>query len=62
MAKSTAMPVIRMDTKNLKATHGVTEGDAKTLGVYLTPEAFDPDTYQPTLDATSKHIGEMRQG
>ena len=49
------MPVIRMDTKNLKAMHGFTEGDAKTLGVYVTSETFDPNTYQPTLEATARH-------
>ena len=54
-AKGTAMPVIRMDTKNLKATHGFTDGDAKTLGVYVTPETFDPNTYQPGLEATARH-------
>ena len=41
--------------KNLQATRGFTDGDAKTLGVYVTPETFDPNTYQPTLEATSRH-------
>ena len=54
-AKGTAFPAVRMDTKNLKATHGFTDGDAKTLGVYVTPETFDPNTYQPVLDATARH-------
>ena len=54
-AKGQAFSQIRMDVKNLKATHGFTDGDAKTLGVYVTPETFDPNTYQPPLQATSRH-------
>ena len=54
-AKAQAFSQIRMDVKNIKATHGFTEGDAKTLGVYVTPETFDPTTYQPPLHATSRH-------
>ena len=53
--KGPAPSQIRAETKSLKATSGFTEGDAKTLGVYTTPETFDPNTYQPTLEATSRH-------
>ena len=52
---STRSCMIRAETKSLKATNGFTEGDAKALGVYTTPETFDPNTYQPTLEATSRH-------
>ena len=53
--KGPALSQIRAETKSLKATSGFTAGDAKTLGVYTTPETFDPNTYQPTLEATSRH-------
>lgn len=54
-AKAAAFAQIREATKNLKSTTGFTEGDAKTLGVYVTPETFNPTTYQPPLTATSRH-------
>ena len=53
--KGNALTQIRAETKSLKATHGFTEGDAKALGVYTTPETFNPNTYQPTLEATARH-------
>ena len=53
--KGHALVMIRAETRSLKATNGFTEGDAKALGVYTTPETFDPNTYQPTLEATSRH-------
>ena len=54
-AEAAAFAQIREATKNLRSTPGFTEGDAKTLGVYVTPETFNPTTYQPTLTATSRH-------
>lgn len=53
--KGNALAQIRAETKSLKATHGFTEGDAKALGVYTTPETFNPNIYQPTLEATARH-------
>ena len=54
-ARGGALGQIRLSTKSLKATAGFTEGDAKALGVFTTPETFDPNTYQPTLEATARH-------
>ncbi len=45
----------RLATKNLKATAGFTGGDAQSLGVYTTPETFDPNTYQLTLETAAWH-------
>ena len=54
-AKPGALSQVRLATKNLKATTGFTEGDAKALGVFTTPDTFDPNTYQPPLEATARH-------
>lgn len=54
-AKGTTMPIVRMDTKNFKATHSFTKGDTKTLSVYVTHETFDLNTYQAVLEVTARH-------
>ena len=54
-ARKPLLEQIRAATRNLRTTAGFTEGDAKTLGVYTTPETFDPNTYQPVLEATARH-------
>ena len=54
LAKSTSLPGIRQDTANLKTTSGFTEGDGRTLDVISPADSFDPNTYQPRLDARAK--------